>query len=88
MVHIGKIIKEELRQQGRTVTWFAKSLYCDRTNVYKIFHRESIDSDMLYRISKILSHDFFQYYSHELNQVSDTDVFHDSDEEPEHKELF
>lgn len=68
MIHIGKIIERELRDQGRTVTWFARSLYCDRTNVYKIFQRESVDSEMLYRISKILSHDFFKYYSRELEE--------------------
>lgn len=73
MIHIGKIIEKELRDQGRTVTWFARSLYCDRTNVYKIFQRESVDSEMLYRISKILAHDFFKYYSKELKDGSGED---------------
>ena len=68
MIHIGKVIEKVLRDQGKTVTWFARSLYCDRTNVYKIFHREIVDSEMLYRISKILSHDFFKYYSKELEE--------------------
>lgn len=68
MIHIGKVIEKVLRDQGRTVTWFARSLYCDRTNVYKIFQRESVDSEMLYRISKILAHDFFKYYSKELEE--------------------
>lgn len=68
MIHIGKVIEKVLRDQGKTVTWFARSLYCDRTNVYKIFQRESVDSGMLYRISKILSHDFFKYYSKELEE--------------------
>lgn len=68
MIHIGKVIEKVLRGQGKTVTWFARSLYCDRTNVYKIFQRESVDSEMLYRISKILSHDFFKYYSKELEE--------------------
>lgn len=68
MIHIGKVIEKVLRDQGKTVTWFARSLYCDRTNVYKIFQRESVDSEMLYRISKILAHDFFKYYSKELEE--------------------
>ncbi|RHP63683.1 XRE family transcriptional regulator [Bacteroides sp. OF04-15BH] len=68
MIHIGKVIEKVLRDQGKTVTWFARSLYCGRTNVYKIFQRESVDSEMLYRISKILSHDFFKYYSKELEE--------------------
>ena len=36
MVHIGTLIKEELRRQGRSVAWFARKLCCERTNVYSI----------------------------------------------------
>ncbi len=61
-IHIGKMIEEELRRQQRTVTWFARMLCCERTNVYSIFHRKSIDCHMLYRISKILDHNFFEPY--------------------------
>lgn len=63
MIHIGHIIEQELRRQRRSISWFAKELYCDRTNVYKIFHKASIDTLLLYRISTILSHNFFQYYT-------------------------
>ena len=66
MVHIGHLIEQELRRQRRSVSWFARELYCDRTNVYKLFHKESIDTMLLYRISVVLSHDFFQYYTDEL----------------------
>ncbi|WP_302786892.1 XRE family transcriptional regulator [Barnesiella intestinihominis] len=60
MIHIGSLIEKKLREQGRTVTWFAAALHCDRTNVYKIFQKSSIDSSMLYRISCILGYDFFR----------------------------
>lgn len=66
MIHIGQIIEAELHRQERSVTWFANKLYCDRTNIYKIFKRGSIDSDLLLRISNILSHNFFNYYLEEL----------------------
>lgn len=62
MIHIGELIKEELQRQGRSTTWFAKQLYCDRTNVYDIFKRKSLDTDLLLRISIILKHNFFQEY--------------------------
>lgn len=62
MIHIGNLIKEELRRQGRSVGWFAKELYCDRTNVYDIFKRQSLDTALLLRISQLLQHNFFQYY--------------------------
>ncbi|MBR4962525.1 MAG: XRE family transcriptional regulator [Muribaculaceae bacterium] len=66
MVHIGKIIEEEFYKQGRSVTWFAGKLCCERTNIYNIFKRESIDSALLFKISQILGHNFFSYYTDKL----------------------
>ena len=63
MIHIGSIIKEKFDELGLSVSWFAKELCCDRTNVYSIFKRESIDTSLLVKISLILNHDFFKYYS-------------------------
>lgn len=51
MLHIGSIIEQELRRQRRSVSWFAKELCCDRTNVYKLFKKEEVDTRLLYRIS-------------------------------------
>lgn len=64
MLHIGQHISRTLREQGRTVTWFARQLCCTRPNVYKIFAKENIDVSLLWRISCILGHDFF----HDLSQ--------------------
>ena len=52
------MIRAELKEQGRTVTWFAKAIHTTRTNVYKILSKESIDLKLLIRISKLLYHDF------------------------------
>jgi len=62
-IHMGNLIKAELAKQERTISWFARKLYCDRSNVYDIFRRKSIDTELLLRISLILNHDFFQDYS-------------------------
>ncbi len=67
MIHIGSIIKKRFDEQGLSVSWFAKQLCCDRTNVYSIFKRESIDTLLLVKISSILRHDFFKYYSENLD---------------------
>ena len=56
MTHIGQIIEKELHRQERSVTWFARRLYCDRTNVYNIFRRQSLDTELLLRISIILEY--------------------------------
>lgn len=65
-LHIGKIIEAELRAQERSVTWFARQLHCDRRNVYDIFDRVSIDTQLLMRISCILGRDFFKIVSDSL----------------------
>ncbi len=62
MVHIGSLIEQELRKQERTVTWFASKLHCDRTNVYKIFKKQSIDTRLLEQICIILQHNFFEEF--------------------------
>ena len=71
MVHIGNIIKEILDEQGLSASWLAKQLCCDRTNIYSIFKRESIDTSLLVKISVILKHDFFKYYSKDLENSID-----------------
>ncbi len=66
-IFIGSLIESELRRQERTTVWFARKLGCNRTNAYKIYRRQSIDTDLLMRISEILKFNFFEYYSRQLN---------------------
>lgn len=66
-LHIGHEIQQELRRQERSVAWFARRLACDRTNVYRIFDKESLDTRLLMRISTILVRDFFVLYSQQLS---------------------
>ncbi len=42
-VHVGNMIHEELSRQGRTVAWLAKAICCEKSNIYKLFNRKSID---------------------------------------------
>lgn len=65
-MHIGQIIRKELESQGRSVVWLAQEMSYSRTNIYKIFDRASIDTDVLLRISLVLGVDFFKFYSEEL----------------------
>lgn len=60
MTHIGKMIKAELdrRPKTHTVTWFALELHYKRTNVYDIFNRQTVDTELLARISRILGTTF------------------------------
>lgn len=64
---IGEKIKERLDAESISVTDFAKKLSCSRTNVYKLYGKDNIDCGLLLRISRILHHDFFKYYSEMLS---------------------
>ena len=66
-VFIGKLIKDELKAQQKSVVWLADQLGCNRTNVYKIFNRHSVDSDLLFRISAALHRNFFSPYTDQLD---------------------
>ena len=57
--HIGKLIKVELRNQGRSVTWLSRTICHERSSIYKMFERDNIDIKLLMRISRVLNHDFF-----------------------------
>ncbi|MDE6528007.1 MAG: hypothetical protein K2L78_03050 [Muribaculaceae bacterium] len=63
-VHIGSLIGSELRRQRRPAAWLAQEICCDRTNVYKILRKGSIDTELLCRISVALEHDFFIEFQH------------------------
>lgn len=68
MVNIGQIIKEELERQERTVSWLARKLNCTRAAVYRIFSKNSIDTQLLCKISEILHRDFFSDLSNDIRQ--------------------
>ncbi len=67
-IFIGTLIQKELKNQERTVSWLARKLDCDRTNVYNIFRRQDIDTELLMRISVILHRDFFAVFSKEAKR--------------------
>ena len=66
METIGDLIKAELKRQERGVSWLANKLSCDRSNIYRILNKESIDTNLLSRISIILQHDFFKDLSNRI----------------------
>ena len=68
-IHIGEIIKHVMKEQGRSPSWLAKQLGCERANVYDIYKRQYIDTHLLQKVSIILNYDFFQVYSSHLKFV-------------------
>ncbi len=65
--HIGELIKAQLHRQGHNNEWLALQLSCNIRTVTKIFHKQTIDTHQLMRISEILEYDFFKIYSDNFN---------------------
>ena len=57
-VHIGQLIKSVFDESGMTVSELARQLRCERTNVYTIFKRRTVDVELLAMLSEILNHNF------------------------------
>lgn len=68
MKPIGQLIKTRLMERGMTVSHLARLLSCERSNLYRLFGKDSIDTRLLLRISRALDYDFFQLYSNELKK--------------------
>ena len=59
-MHIGHLIRNVLDEKRISVRQFAMMANSERTNMYRILDRESIDLSVLERYSRILDHNFFQ----------------------------
>ena len=67
-MNIGSLIRSVLNEKRITVREFAMMANSERTNMYRILDRESIDLSVLERYSRILDHNFFQDLSDEYKK--------------------
>jgi plasmid maintenance system antidote protein VapI len=58
-INIGALIRKTVKEQDISIKCFAEKLGKDRSTVYDIFNRTSIDTDTFARISEILEYNFF-----------------------------
>lgn len=68
-IHIGEHIKSIVERHDMSVSDFAKRINKSRVNVYSIFNRNSIDTQLLQVISEVLDYDFFALFSKSNNAV-------------------
>ncbi len=66
-IHIGSLIREELRRQGHTNEWLADRIGVTPRTLQKIFNKRSINTEQLEIISHALGVDFFSCYSNSLS---------------------
>jgi len=61
-IHIGKLIKNRLCENGQKASWLANKIRLRRDSVYKVFDRKSIDTALLLLVCETLKTNFFEYY--------------------------
>ena len=66
-IHLGSLVKQKMKERNISISEFAKAIHCDRTNVYSIFKRKSMDIQQIVQISNALNYDFLQYYHQEIH---------------------
>ncbi len=71
-LHIGKLVKAQFDNSNMTIVKFAKAINKSRNNVYDIFERSSIDTQLLDKIGHVLDYDFFQHYAKTEKKLSKT----------------
>ena len=65
-VHIGNLIRDELRRQGHTNEWMMERIGVSERTLQRLFNRPSIDTRQLLLISTVLNTDFFHFFSDAL----------------------
>lgn len=68
-IKLGEHIKRVLDARKMKLKDFAEDLGMVRQNVYRIFEKDSIETELLVRISTVLNHNFFLYFDHPLEGV-------------------
>ena len=76
-IHIGSIIKQKVLKSPMSIQEFSDRIHRDRTTVYDIFKRKSVDTEILMKISEVLNFDFINevYYKQKLKLQTAQKVF-------------
>ncbi|MBK9452245.1 MAG: hypothetical protein IPN95_23050 [Bacteroidetes bacterium] len=67
-VHIGELIKSRAKAMRLGPTELGARIETSKQNIYGIFKRQSIDTELLTRISLALDYDFFTHLSQALGE--------------------
>lgn len=74
LIHIGNLIRDELRRQGHTNAWLAERIGVTERTLQRIYNKASIDSQQLLRISVVLHVDFSVFYSNAYAAMTNVDT--------------
>ncbi|WP_394665441.1 transposase [uncultured Chryseobacterium sp.] len=61
-IHIGKLIHQKVNEKGINMYRIEKFLKCSEEEIFSMYQKPSIDTEILLRWSKLLKYDFFRIY--------------------------
>jgi plasmid maintenance system antidote protein VapI len=65
-IHIGNIIKQELKKQERSASWLARQINIEESTCRRMLQKATIDTYRLQCISIALKFDFFALISQNI----------------------
>jgi lambda repressor-like predicted transcriptional regulator len=71
-IHIGSLIKDELKKQERSMAWLARQIGYDQRNFSKTLQLPHINTDTLLNICNTLNYDFFAVLSKSFRRCKNT----------------
>lgn len=78
---IGEIIRQKIREDGRTAKEICDAVDMSRGNLDKIYHKDSLATDLLAKFCEVLKYDFFVHVNPYKYNSQNRDY---STGEPEH----
>lgn len=61
-IHIGNLIGLRLKQLGMTKAEFSRRINRSPQNIHDLLSRESVDTNLLLKISEVLNYNFFKVF--------------------------
>lgn len=65
-IKIGNLIEKEVNEKNIDISRICDNLKCTVDEINDLFNAESIETDKLLKLSKVLEYDFFRLYSQHL----------------------
>ena len=61
-IDIGSSVRRKMSEHGTSISWLAKQINCDRSNLRKHLYKEQIYPELLQKICIALKTNFFEEY--------------------------
>ena len=68
-INIGLAIRQKMSEQGTSISWLARQIGYNRSNLYRQLHNEHIYPELLLKISIALKTNFFEQYTELYQQI-------------------